>query len=215
MPTASARSTLGFVFNVAGRDSMAPLDRAMPTQETREKFAVALVDPAFIATLRNNGRTVPLDGTLATVSTGGNHMLIQGAAQLSMRNATRCALLVSTKSCGLRAPLHRPRFSARRRSSPATTGITQAAGIGDAIDTVTVRDRHGLVSPAKELRVEDCYFRMLQPHEIGRAMAFPTSYEVLGNKRDRVKQYGNAVTPPAMATLIERQVQAMTGDRAA
>jgi DNA (cytosine-5)-methyltransferase 1 len=54
---------------------------------------------------------------------------------------------------------------------------------------------------------------MLQPHEIGRAMAFPTTYEVLGNKRDRVKQYGNAVTPPAMATLIERQVAAMIGER--
>jgi DNA (cytosine-5)-methyltransferase 1 len=46
-------------------------------------------------------------------------------------------------------------------------------------------------------------------------MAFPTSYEVLGNKRDRVKQYGNAVTPPAMATLIQRQVEALTGERAA
>jgi DNA (cytosine-5)-methyltransferase 1 len=51
---------------------------------------------------------------------------------------------------------------------------------------------------------------MLQPHEIGAAMAFPSSYAVHGNKRDKVKQYGNAVTPPAMALLIARQVEAMT-----
>jgi DNA (cytosine-5)-methyltransferase 1 len=60
---------------------------------------------------------------------------------------------------------------------------------------VTGLDRHGLVEPTT-LRVEDCYFRMLQPHEIGAAMAFPADYEVGGTKRDRVKQYGNAVTPP-------------------
>jgi DNA (cytosine-5)-methyltransferase 1 len=56
---------------------------------------------------------------------------------------------------------------------------------------------------------------MLQPHEIGAAMAFPDTYVVHGNKRDRVKQFGNAVTPPAMEILIDRHVQAMTGDRAA
>lgn len=214
-PTCTTGQTLGFVFNVAGRDSMQPLERAMPTQETREKFAVALVDPAFVATLRNNGRSVPLDGALSTVSTGGNHMLIQGAAQLSMRDAD--AMRVAGLDEEFRTQGAAPQ-AALMSPSPFLTsyyGNNQASGMDEAIDTVTVRDRHGLVSPAKELRVEDCYFRMLQPHEIGRAMAFPTSYEVLGNKRDRVKQYGNAVTPPAMAILIERQVQALTGDRAA
>jgi DNA (cytosine-5)-methyltransferase 1 len=215
LPTASARSTLGFVFNVAGRDSMVSLDRAMPTQETREKFALALVDPAFITTLRNNGRTVPLDGTLSTVSTGGNHMLIQGAAQLSMRNAD--AMRVAGLDDELLTQGAAPQAALLSQAPFLTSyyGNSQAAGVEESIDTVTVRDRHALVSPKKDLRVEDCYFRMLQPHEIGRAMAFPTSYEVLGNKRDRVKQYGNAVTPPAMATLIERQVAAMIGERAA
>jgi DNA (cytosine-5)-methyltransferase 1 len=190
--------------------------RRVPTQETREKFAVALVDPAFLATLRTNSRANALDDPLSTLTAGGgHHMLIHGAAQLSMRNAD--AMRVAGLDEELRTQGAAPQ-AALLSPSPFLTsyyGNNQAAGIDDAIDTVTVRDRHGLVSPAKELRVEDCYFRMLQPHEIGRAMAFPTSYEVLGNKRDRVKQYGNAVTPPAMATLIERQVQAMTGDRAA
>jgi DNA (cytosine-5)-methyltransferase 1 len=72
-----------------------------------------------------------------------------------------------------------------------------------------------LVGPDEELRVEDCYFRMLQPHEIGRAMAFPDSYQVLGNKRDRVKQYGNAVTPPAMAWLIDRVLESLAPEVAA
>jgi DNA (cytosine-5)-methyltransferase 1 len=57
--------------------------------------------------------------------------------------------------------------------------------------------------------VEDCGFRMLQPHEIGRAMAFPSDYIVLGTQRERVKQYGNAVTPLVMQLLFERVLEVL------
>jgi DNA (cytosine-5)-methyltransferase 1 len=40
-------------------------------------------------------------------------------------------------------------------------------------------------------------------------MAFPGDYVVLGNKRDQVKQFGNAVTPPAMRALIERVIASL------
>lgn len=82
------------------------------------------------------------------------------------------------------------------------TGV--ALPVSDPMGTVDTRDRRALIEPAIE--VEDCGFRMLEPHEIGAAMAFPTSYKVMGNKRERVRQYGNAVTPPVMSLLIERAV---------
>ena len=50
---------------------------------------------------------------------------------------------------------------------------------------------------------------MLQPHEIKAAMAFPGDYVVLGNKRDQVKQCGNAVTPPAMEFLIRAVTESL------
>ena len=50
---------------------------------------------------------------------------------------------------------------------------------------------------------------MLQPHEIGAAMAFPSDYIVLGTQREKVKQYGNAVTPPAMQLLFERVLEVL------
>jgi DNA (cytosine-5)-methyltransferase 1 len=56
---------------------------------------------------------------------------------------------------------------------------------------------------------------MLQPHEVGGAMAFPGAYIVTGTKREQVKQYGNAVTPPAMRLLLARVVESLTGERAA
>jgi DNA (cytosine-5)-methyltransferase 1 len=50
--------------------------------------------------------------------------------------------------------------------------------------------------------VEDCLFRMLVPSEIGRAMAFRADYRVGGTNRERVRQLGNAVTPPAAEFLF-------------
>lgn len=83
-------------------------------------------------------------------------------------------------------------------------GTQQASGIGDPLHTMTGVDRAALIQALDSLKVEDLYFRMLQHHEIGKAMAFPQTYVVLGTKREKVKQYGNAVTPPVMRMLIER-----------
>jgi DNA (cytosine-5)-methyltransferase 1 len=65
------------------------------------------------------------------------------------------------------------------------------------------------VQPGSVPAVEDCGFRMLRPHEIRNAMAFPEDYIVLGNGREQVRQYGNAVTPPVMQMLVERVVKAL------
>jgi DNA (cytosine-5)-methyltransferase 1 len=53
---------------------------------------------------------------------------------------------------------------------------------------------------------------MLEPHEIGRAMSFADDYIVLGNKREKVRQYGNAVTPNAAEVLVCALVEAITGE---
>ncbi|MGJ3558912.1 DNA cytosine methyltransferase [Streptomyces sp. INA 01156] len=53
---------------------------------------------------------------------------------------------------------------------------------------------------------------MLQPHEIQRAMAFADDYVVLGSKRDRVRQLGNAVTPNASEVLICLLAECITGE---
>ena len=75
---------------------------------------------------------------------------------------------------------------------------------------MTTTDRHALIVQQGNVpSVEECGFRMLRPHEIKAAMAFPTDYIVRGNNRDQVRQYGNAVTPPVMQMLVERVVKAL------
>lgn len=60
--------------------------------------------------------------------------------------------------------------------------------------------------------VEDCLFRMLEPHEILAGMAFARDYIVLGNRRERVAQAGNAVTPPAAEVIVSALVECITGE---
>ena len=63
-----------------------------------------------------------------------------------------------------------------------------------------------------EQDIDDCRFRMFSLHEIAAAMAMRehvdgSEYQVLGNKRERMAQYGNAVTPPAMELLVGRLLE--------
>jgi DNA (cytosine-5)-methyltransferase 1 len=80
-----------------------------------------------------------------------------------------------------------------------------------ALGTVTTLERHALVTAATaDEEVEACGFRMLEPHEIQAAMAFPRDYIVIGTRRERVKQLGNAVTPPVMQMLMERVLASLS-----
>lgn len=74
---------------------------------------------------------------------------------------------------------------------------------------MATRVHQGLVEP--EVDIDDCGFRMLEPHEIKAAMAFPSEYVITGNKREQVKQCGNAVTPPIARMLLPRVIASLTG----
>jgi DNA (cytosine-5)-methyltransferase 1 len=62
-----------------------------------------------------------------------------------------------------------------------------------------------------ERQVEDATFRMLEPHEIQAAMAFGADYRVLGNRREKVRQLGNGVTPPAAEFLLGAVARSLDG----
>ena len=89
-------------------------------------------------------------------------------------------------------------------------GKAQSSGIFDPIGTMTTKDRVGLILGSPEnIDINDCTYRMLKPHEIQAAMAFESDYIICGNSKDKVKQLGNAVTPPAMELLIDRCIQTL------
>lgn len=88
------------------------------------------------------------------------------------------------------------------------TGVAKPAS--EPVGALTSKDRYGLALPA--IDVNEVGFRMLEPEEIARGMAFDEGYVVLGDKRAKVKQLGNAVTPPAAEVLVSALVEAITGE---
>lgn len=66
----------------------------------------------------------------------------------------------------------------------------------DPLGTLTAGGNHHGLTEWTEADINDCEFRMFEPHEIMAGMAFPKTYKLTGNKREKVKQSGNSVTPP-------------------
>lgn len=84
----------------------------------------------------------------------------------------------------------------------------------DPLDTFAAAGNHHGLATAEPvsvgpINVDDCLFRMLSPHEIMLGMAFPDEYLLLGNKREKVRMAGNAVTPPAARDLIRVAVASL------
>jgi len=85
-------------------------------------------------------------------------------------------------------------------------GTGAASSVDEPLKTQTGRDRFGLVQPLVfesegKKYLLDIRFRMLQPHELARAMSFPKGYRFVGNREQVVKQIGNAV-PVGLAAAL-------------
>jgi len=89
-------------------------------------------------------------------------------------------------------------------------GNGTAKTVREPVGTLSTRDRYAIVNGAVD--IQDVLFRMLEPHEIGRAMSFGDDYIVLGSKRERVRQYGNAVTPNCAEVIVCALVETITGE---
>lgn len=70
------------------------------------------------------------------------------------------------------------------------TGIPHS--VEEPAPTITTKDRIGLVQCHGSQYKLDIRFRMLQPHELARAMSFPEGYVFVGNRGDQIRQIGNA-----------------------
>lgn len=193
-----------------------PIDQVFPTQTARATMALAV--PPFIVELKGGSSAArPASQPLCNVEAGGNkHYLVVPPGFVSRNNGTR------GDGGEHNTPFDEPMrtITTKGHQSVVTmpphmlvpyyrTGV--AKPLTQPMDALTTKDRHMLV--ATKTSIDDCEFRMLDPQEISRAMAFPETYVVKGNRRERVRQYGNAVTPPAAKELILRVAEVLLGER--
>jgi DNA (cytosine-5)-methyltransferase 1 len=214
------------------------LDEPFPTQTTKQPYALTV--PPFIVEEKQHHNGKPLTDPLGTVIAGGNHHYLvapppfligqqSGAVARDVREAGPTvagaggiSLIVPAGGTWADAATeaHEPYPTQTARETHGVAfapphmlvpyyGTSQAHGVEEPARAVTTHDREALCSVAPA--VEDCRFRMLQPHEIQAAMAFPGAYTVLGTSREKVKQLGNAVTPPIMDMLLERCIATLAG----
>lgn len=89
-------------------------------------------------------------------------------------------------------------------------GTSYAQSCDEPLDTVTAKDRFGLVTiHGEEYIITDIRMRMLQPRELFNAQGFPSDYIIDRDadgkpypKTKQVARCGNAVTPPVPAALV-------------
>lgn len=213
-PTQTAGLNVGLLvetkYSHATNDRSRGLDAPWPAQTSQQ--SQALVTAPFIVEYHGTATTHDVTETLPAVTAEGNHHALAVAPFLVRLTGA------AGESNGLRAlsdPLGTQVAAASQHAlvQPAPFLLNyqgEARALAETLTTVTTVDRTGLITPAGVPEVEDCGFRILQAHEVGRAMAFPTDYKVLGTKHDQVRQYGNAVTPPVMRMLLERCLETLS-----
>lgn len=115
-------------------------------------------------------------------------------------------------------------FSGWYKQNGTGADATAAHPLSDPFGTLTARDTTGLLMAGwrealADLSLEDCYFRMLGPHEVGRGCGFDTTYpdhagtfKVWGSARDQVDGFGNAVSPQVGAWIGARLRAALHND---
>lgn len=167
---------------VEGRDGKVARPASLPMRTCTARNETGVAIPPYIVELRGGGSSHrPVSDPLATVCASGNH---HGLAVPD--------LVVPYYGNGSAQPTDRP------------------------IPTVTTVDRHALLRGGTVTSVDDLGFRMLEPVEYAAAMAFPGKeadrpYIWMGNKRERVRLAGNAVTPPAARDLFAMVAESTLG----
>lgn len=182
----------GFLMTNDHQNRARSFDEPMPTATTGNRHGL-------VVPLRNNGNAYDPDGQpLGTVTAGGFHH------GLLMRNNSGGAEMITPTD----QPMRTVTTKGHQSLLMPYYGQSTPRPVDRPMPTVTTKDRCPVIDPDQV--VDDCGFRMLEPHEVAAAMAFPNGYIPAElSKKDRVKLAGNAVTPPVMQWVCGRLLQAL------
>ena len=203
-----------------------------PTPAQTTTTRAAIVHPRGVAELQRHGDVRPVWEAVHTVRAGGQHHAIvmrnnEGGGEMSTPTHEPVRTLTSRghQSLVLQNMHANAPGAAQRQPTPSVcTGSTLALVVPydstgeprvaseQPTPTLTTRDRAGLLWT--DDAIDDCLFRMFALHEIAGAMVMAEhvdggAYIVTGNKRERMAQYGNAVTPPAARELVSRLLEVL------
>lgn len=230
--TLTTSETRALVVPVEGRDGKQAQYACEPMRTMTTRAETALVVPYY-----SNGRASSADDPVPTLTTRDRMAIVVPSggtwnerptssedplATMTTRDAYGVAFIAELRGGGskhrdVREPLATLTASGThhmlvRHNSSRGDGGEMCTPATELARTVTTAGHQSLVGwPGQAPAVDDCTFRMLEPHEIQKAMAFGDTYRVLGNRRERVRQLGNAVTPPAAEYLLGAVAASLQG----
>ncbi|SDG22569.1 DNA cytosine methyltransferase [Microbacterium sp. 77mftsu3.1] len=177
----------------------------IPVEGRDGKSAASTAEPLRTQSTRNEtGLLVPAGGTWRSEASP----LAAPMSALTTREAD--GLVVPLRNHGVAKPTSHPIDTVSAEGNHHALvmrnnqgGAEMTTPITEPIRTLTTGGHQSLLEPSApiSLDVDDAGFRMLEPHEIQMGMGFAADYHLVGSKRDKVKQAGNAVTPPAARDL--------------
>lgn len=201
MRTMTTRNETGLLVPLRTHGTAAPVGHPMKT------VVAGNVGQSLVVPLRNNNTAKPDTEALDTVAANGNHHGLLVPYYGSARDSGS-----TNDPMGTLTTRHRYAMVTRQNTARGNQG-QMSTPVGEVLRTFTSAGHQSLTEWDDDLiDIDDCLFRMLEPHEIKLGMAFSRSYVLLGNKRDQVKLAGNAVTPPAARDLVGMMVEALTGE---
>jgi len=183
-----------------------PVSEPMPTLDTSNRFGLA--EP-FIIQMDQGGRLRDMDEPMPTLTSADGFALVEPFIITTNWTGTN-----RSQPRSIDEPL--PTVMGQNNVGIVQPFIVEYYGTGDSfpvdepMKTITGRDRFGLVEPITFVEdgkryVLDIRFRMLQPHELARAMSFPINYRFKGTREQVVKQIGNAV-PRRLAKQLSKSI---------
>jgi DNA (cytosine-5)-methyltransferase 1 len=236
--TQTSRHLDAFVTRAEWGGQTWPVTDPSPTLTTYDTASV-IEPPPFIAELRGGGSDArSTEAPLSTVTASGNHHgLVVPAGGTWNDDARPTSEAHRTMTTRETSALVMPYYGASQSSQPVSKPIgtlttvdryaliqrhNSSRGEGaemltpatEYMRTLTTTAQQSVLTPgdidAATAQVDDCLFRMLEPHEVAAGMAFPADYQWSGTRRERVKLAGNAVTPPAARDLIAAVAESLS-----
>lgn len=172
-----------------------------------------MVEPpsAFLDIARKNSTPGALDEPTATVTAGGfHHALVEPpSAFLAAYHGGRDAVQgVGEPSWTIATNNQQGLVQPPDGFISSYYGNGGESLLKNPSPTIRTTAGHALITDISAV-VKECRYRMLEPEEAKILMGFPRNYVLLGNKAQRQKQAGNAVTPPVAEMLGRAIVDAL------
>ncbi|WP_331727153.1 DNA cytosine methyltransferase (plasmid) [Streptomyces sp. NBC_01213] len=188
--------------NHAGHDGRLLLPEQGPLPARTRKVGEGLLVP------RRDGMLVPAGGTWNDTCTDlGEPMRTRTTRDTEALVTT--PFVVTMRRNGRTDSVHRPLATVTAAGRHHGLVIPYRKGtakpVTEPLLTLATRDSAGLLTQTdRELSIDDCHFRMLQPREQLAAQRFPGDYIMRGNKTEQTMQAGNAVSCNVAQWLGER-----------